>query len=64
MANDTLQRDVMASQFTMFYTHPSVRGINLWSYLSGWTWLQYSGLLSSTGTQRPAMTCLMNYLER
>jgi endo-1,4-beta-xylanase len=64
LANDTQQRDVMVSQFTMFYTHPSVKGITLWGYVSGSTWLQYSGLMSSSGAQRPAMTWLMNYLGR
>lgn len=64
LADDWQQRTVMESQFQMFYNHPSVRGITLWGYVSGSTWLQHSGLMSSSGQQRPAMTWLMNYLGR
>ena len=54
----------MQSQFTMFYNHPSVRGITLWGYVSGSTWLPNSGLMSSGGQQRPAMVWLMGFLGR
>jgi endo-1,4-beta-xylanase len=64
LADDSQQRNVMESQFTMFYNHPSVRGITLWGYVTGSTWLQYSGLMSSSGQMRPAMSWLMSYLGR
>jgi endo-1,4-beta-xylanase len=54
----------MQSQFTMFYSHPKVRGITLWGYVSGATWLPNSGLMSSSGQMRPAMSWLMSYLGR
>jgi endo-1,4-beta-xylanase len=63
-ANDTRQRDIMAEQFTMFWTNQNVKGITLWGYVVGSTWLTNSGLMSSTGQQRPAMTWLMGYLNR
>jgi endo-1,4-beta-xylanase len=64
LADDNQQRTVMQSQFTMFYTHPKVRGITLWGYVSGATWLPNSGLMSSSGQMRPAMSWLMTYLGR
>lgn len=64
MSDDVAQKAVMMDQFPMFYTHPSVRGISLWGYISGSTWRQYSGLMSPTGVMRPAMTWLMTYLGR
>ncbi len=64
LANDSQQRSVMESQFTMFYNHPSVRGITLWGYVSGSTWLANSGLMNSSGQMRPAMSWLMGYLGR
>ncbi|WP_437684809.1 endo-1,4-beta-xylanase [Sorangium sp. So ce176] len=64
LANDTQQLNVMQSQFPMFYEHPSVKGITLWGYVSGQTWVANSGLMSSSGQMRPAMSWLMNYLGR
>lgn len=55
LADDQQQRTVMESQFTMFWNTPAVRGIPLWGYVSGATWLPNSGLMSSNGQQRPAM---------
>ncbi|WP_438031419.1 endo-1,4-beta-xylanase [Sorangium sp. So ce204] len=64
LANDTQQLNVMQSQFPMFYEHPSVKGITLWGYISGQTWVANSGLMSSSGQMRPAMSWLMSYLGR
>jgi endo-1,4-beta-xylanase len=64
LADDNQQLNVMQSQFTMFYAHPKVRGITLWGYVSGATWLPNSGLMSSSGQMRPAMSWLMMYLGR
>ncbi len=63
-ANDTRQRDIMQSQFTMFWNNKNVKGITLWGYVSGSTWLTNSGLMSSSGQQRPAMAWLMDFLGR
>jgi endo-1,4-beta-xylanase len=64
LADDARQRSVMESQFTMFWNHPSVKGVTLWGYVQGSTWLPNSGLMSGTGQMRPAMTWLMGYLSR
>jgi endo-1,4-beta-xylanase len=64
VADDNRQRSIMEEQVTMFWTNPNVKGITLWGYIVGSTWLTNSGLMSSTGQQRPAMTWLMGYLNR
>ena len=62
--NDQEQLNVMRTQFPLFYNHPSVKGITLWGYVVGATWVEGTGLIRPNGTQRPAMTWLMDYLEQ
>ena len=62
--NDQQQLQIMQTQFPLFYNHPSVEGITLWGYVVGRTWVNGSGLIQENGTPRPAMTWLMNYLNR
>jgi len=61
--NDQEQLQIMQSQFPMFYNHPAVKGITLWGYVYGKTWVDGSGLIYDNGAPRPAMTWLMNYLK-
>jgi GH35 family endo-1,4-beta-xylanase len=62
--NDQEQLNIMRTQFPLFHDHPSVAGITLWGYVVGSTWVNGSGLIQSNGTPRPAMTWLMDYLDR
>lgn len=64
VADDTQQKNIMESQFTMFWTDANVKGVTLWGYIEGATWLTNTGLMTSTGQMRPAMTWLMGYLNR
>jgi endo-1,4-beta-xylanase len=64
LSNDDQQRAVMAEQFTIFWERDDIAGITLWGYIEGSTWLDYTGLMSSGGDQRPAMEWLMDYLGR
>lgn len=64
LADDNKQKTVMQSQFTMFWTDPNVKGVTLWGYVEGATWQTNTGLMTSTGQMRPAMTWLMAYLNR
>jgi endo-1,4-beta-xylanase len=64
LADDAQQRQVMESQFTMFWNHEDVAGITLWGYVEGQTWLPNTGLMSSGGQMRPAMTWLVEFLDR
>jgi endo-1,4-beta-xylanase len=64
--DDTKQKQVMESQFPLFYTHASVKGITLWGYILGQTWRndERTGLMTDSGMERPALTWLMDYLKR
>ena len=63
--DDNRQKQIMEQQFPLFYEHSSVKGITLWGYIYGTTWSQAldSGLIRN-GSLRPAMTWLMDYLDR
>jgi endo-1,4-beta-xylanase len=63
LANDAQQQQVMQSQFTMFWNDTNVKGITLWGYIEGATWEANTGLMSSSGTMRPAMTWLVSFLQ-
>jgi GH35 family endo-1,4-beta-xylanase len=62
------QKQVMESQFPIFYTHRSVKAITLWGYVLGQTWRDRdparTGLMTDSGSERPALTWLMDYLKR
>jgi endo-1,4-beta-xylanase len=64
IADDNQQKNVMQSQFTMFWNDANVKGITIWGYIVGSTWVTNSGLMTSSGTQRPAMKWLMEFLGR
>jgi endo-1,4-beta-xylanase len=64
LADDARQQQVMQSQITMFWSHPAVRGITLWGYVVGATWRPNTGLMSSSGAPRPALSWLLDFLER
>ncbi len=63
LADDNQQKQVMQEQFTMFWNHPSIKGITLWGYVYGATWQTNTGLIRN-GQPRPAMTWLMSFLGR
>jgi endo-1,4-beta-xylanase len=64
LQDDTQQKNVMQSQLTMFWNDPNIKGITLWGYIVGATWQPYTGLMTSTGQMRPAMSWLMSFLGR
>jgi endo-1,4-beta-xylanase len=64
IADDNRQRQVMEGMVTMFWENPNVKGITLWGYIEGATWIGNSGLMSSGGDMRPAMIWLMDFLGR
>jgi endo-1,4-beta-xylanase len=64
IADDDEQERIMREQFTMFWQNDDVKGITLWGYVVGSTWRSNSGLIQSDGTMRPAMTWLMQFLDR
>jgi endo-1,4-beta-xylanase len=64
IADDNQQKNVMQSQFTMFWNNSNVQGITIWAYIVGSTWVTNSGLMISSVTMRPAMTWLIDFLGR
>jgi len=63
LSDDDRQKSVMESQLTMFWDNPNVEGITIWGYIEGQTWLANSGLMSSSGQMRPALTWLLEFLD-
>jgi endo-1,4-beta-xylanase len=64
IANDAQQKTKLEQHFTMFWNHPKVKGITMWGYVVGSTWIPNSGLIHDNGTFRPSMTWLMDFLGR
>jgi GH35 family endo-1,4-beta-xylanase len=62
--NDQNQLKNFQEHFPVFYNHPHVKGITIWGYVVNRTWITGSGLIQENGTQRPAMTWLMNYIKQ
>ncbi|HSC69436.1 MAG TPA: endo-1,4-beta-xylanase [Cellvibrio sp.] len=58
--NDQVQLQNFQAHFPVFWNHPHVKGITIWGYVNGRTWIEGSGLMSDNGTPRPAMTWLLN----
>jgi endo-1,4-beta-xylanase len=48
--------------FPALWTHDSVKGITLWGYIVGQVWREGTGLISSGGVERPALTWLKGYV--
>jgi len=48
--------------FPGFWEHSSVKGVTLWGYIVGQTWVDGSGIVNSNGTDRQAMTWLKSYV--
>ncbi|HEX6274699.1 MAG TPA: endo-1,4-beta-xylanase [Polyangiaceae bacterium] len=62
-ANDQQQLATFQAQFPVFWNSASVRGITIWGWIVGRTWVPNSGLVNGT-TPRPAMTWLMERVNR
>jgi endo-1,4-beta-xylanase len=48
--------------FPAIWAHPAVKGVTLWGYIVGQTWLANTGIVNSDGTERAAMTWLKGYV--
>lgn len=53
----------MQDKFTVFWNHPKVVGVTYWGYIVGQTWKSGTGLLTSAGAERPALTWLKDYVK-
>jgi endo-1,4-beta-xylanase len=62
-ASDSGQLATYQAQFPVFLNTASVKGITVWGWIVGRTWVSNTGLVNNT-TPRPAMTWLMQQLGR
>ena len=49
--------------FPGFWEHDAVKGITLWGYIEGQTWVNNTHLVRRDGSERPAMAWLKNYVR-
>jgi len=63
-SNDANQKKIMEEQFTMFWNHPKIVGVTYWGYVVGSTWRTGTGLLNTSGTERPALTWLVDFVKK
>jgi endo-1,4-beta-xylanase len=63
-ADDAKQQKVYQDHFTMFMSNNNIKGVTIWGYLVGATWVNNTGILNTDGSMRPAMTWLMGFLGR
>jgi endo-1,4-beta-xylanase len=63
LADDSQQQMVMQSEFPMFWNDGNVKGITLWGYIVGATWEANTGLMTTSGTMRPAMSWLVDFVK-
>jgi endo-1,4-beta-xylanase len=62
--DDAKQKQIMQEQFTMFWNHPKIVGVTYWGYVVGSTWRSGTGLLNSSGAERPSLTWLVDYVKK
>jgi GH35 family endo-1,4-beta-xylanase len=60
--DDATQLSRYQTKFPVLWENPSVKGITLWGYIQGQTWQSDTYLVTSSGTERPAMQWLKQYL--
>jgi endo-1,4-beta-xylanase len=63
-SDDAAQKKIMEEQFTMFWNHPKVIGVTYWGYVVGSTWRNGTGLLNTNGSERPALTWLVDFVKK
>lgn len=62
LADDQEQLAKMQEEITMLWDHPNVPGITYWGFLQGSTWRANAWLTTSSGSERPAMTWLQEFI--
>jgi endo-1,4-beta-xylanase len=61
--DDNQQTTKYQELFPVLWQHPAVKGITLWGYIQGKTWVPYSYLVKTDGTYRPALKWLADYIK-
>ena len=60
--DDNKQKNIMAEQMTMFWKHPSIKGVTYWGLRAGQTWRTGTGIFTSSGGLRPSMQWLKDWI--
>ncbi len=60
--DDYTQLQRYQQKFPVLWEHPAVKGITLWGYIEGQTWRDGTHLITRSGTERPALQWLRQYL--
>jgi endo-1,4-beta-xylanase len=64
IADDNQQMQRMKEFVTWGWENPKVTGMTYWGYIVGATWRSNTGLMTDSGSKRPALTWLLDYLGR
>lgn len=64
VADDSQQSKIMQDIVKPLWENDNVKGFTYWGYITGATWRANTGLMSSSGAKRPALTWLMSFLGR
>jgi endo-1,4-beta-xylanase len=64
VADDNQQAQMMRDFVTPLWANDKVPGFTYWGYIVGRTWRANTGLMTDSGTKRPALTWLMSFLNR
>jgi endo-1,4-beta-xylanase len=62
--DDAQQLQIMKDIVTPMWSDANVKGFTYWGYITGSTWRANTGLMSSSGTKRAALTWLMSFLNK
>ena len=60
--DDNQQVQLYQKIFPVLWRHPGIKGITLWGYLEGQTWQSTCYLVRTTGSARPALFWLAQYI--
>ncbi|MBX4269924.1 endo-1,4-beta-xylanase [Clostridium estertheticum] len=61
--DDATQLARYKEKFPVLWENTNVKGITLWGYIQGQTWKANTHLITSSGTERPALKWLKSYLS-
>ncbi len=61
--DDNTQLARYKEKFPILWENPNVKGITLWGWIQGQTWVDNTHLMTSSGVERPALTWLKSYLS-
>jgi endo-1,4-beta-xylanase len=61
--DDATQLARYQEKFSVLWENSNVKGITLWGYIQGQTWIANTELITSSGTERPALKWLKSYLS-